>query len=318
MTARVPARRVARARRARIASSASTVPSAPPGPAYEPAAAPPDLETAAAAPLGAVRIVARSALAGSAALVPALEPLAVRRARRGGSRVRRRLAALLVAAIVVGAAAAAFAGARVVLARFTDTAAPTSSTFTTGTWATATTWYLHNNPTPPAANTTARFNLPLNATTPTATTLWNYDTNCDWRAGRSIVRGAGLVTEGGSCRYATWRTPALAAARTLDGTATLRIWARKTGTGGTAPTLRAFLRVYHPATSAFVELGSTSVSVATDATAAWAPYAPTWTFSGVTVAAGDQVVLKLVATGGTLNVEVAYDTVALASALTLP
>ena len=48
------------------------------------------------------------------------------------SRVRRRLAVLVVVGLVVGAAAVAFAGTRVVLARFTDAAAVTGSTFATG------------------------------------------------------------------------------------------------------------------------------------------------------------------------------------------
>ena len=273
--------------------------------------------TTAAAAVLVPHVAARSVLAGGPAFLPAPESLGPPPAPPRRSRVRRRLAVLLVAILVVGAAAVAFAGTRVVLARFTN-AAVTGSTFATGSWATGTTWYLHNNPTPPTANTAAQFNLALDATAPTAGTLYNYDTNCDGRAGRSVNRNTGLVTETGSCRYATWRSGAFGAARTLDGTATLTVWARKSSTGGTNPTLRAFLRVFDPVTSTYVELGSASVSVANSSSTAWAAYSPTWSLASVAVPAGRRIEVKIVATGGNRNVEIAYDANNLASALTLP
>jgi hypothetical protein len=282
----------------------------------------PDVVAAAIAPVPvtapARRLSARSTLAGGPAYLLPPDSLDPPPPARRPSPVRRRLAVVVLAGLVVGAVVVAFAGTRVVLARLTDTAAVTGNTFATGAWAVATTWYLHNNPTPPTANTTAQFNLPLNATAPTATTLRNYDTNCDSRAGRRLTRGTGLVTETGSCRYATWRSAALASARTLDGTATLAAWARKTGTGGTAPTLRAFLRVFDPATSTYTELGTANVAVTADSTAPFAVVAPTWSLASVTIPAGRVLELKLVATGGSLNVEFAYDTTAFPSSLTLP
>ena len=170
---------------------------------------------------------------------------------------------------------ATFAGTQVVLARLVDAAPVTGNTFATGTWATATTWYLHNNPTPPTANTAAQFNLALNTTAPTATTLYNYDTGCESRTGRSIRRNTGAITETGACRYATWRSAALAAARTLNGTATLTVFARKATAGGTPPTLRAFLRVRNPGTSTYIELGPANATITTEPTLAFASYALT-------------------------------------------
>jgi len=263
-------------------------------------------------------VAARSALAGAAALLPPIDATWLPVAPRRRSPVRRRLAALIVAGLVVAAVAATFAGTHVVLARLVDTAPVTGSTFATGTWATATTWYLHNNPTPPTANTTALFNLALNTTAPTATTVFNYDTNCESRTGRSINRNTGLVSEATTCRYATWRSAALAAARTLDGTATLTVWARKTAALGTAPTLRAFLRVYNPSTTAYTELGTANATITTEPTAAFASYALTWTLASVAVPVGRQIEVKIVATGGTREAEIAYDITANASSLTLP
>lgn len=263
-------------------------------------------------------VVARSALADAAALVPQLDPARplARLPRR--SPIRRRLAAVLAAGLLVAAASVAFAGAHVVLARLTDAAAVAGNSFATGSWATATTWYLHNNPTPPTGNTTAQFNLALDATVPTAATLYNYDTACEARAGRSINRNTGLVTEAGSCRYATWRSAALAAARTLNGTATLAVFARKASTGGTAPTLRAFLRVFNPGTSTYTELGTANATITTESTLSFASYALSWTLVSVSVPTGRQVEVKIVATGGNREPEIAYDTTAYPSALTLP
>ena len=263
-------------------------------------------------------IAARSALAGAAALLPPLDAAWPPEPARRRSPVRRRLAALLAAGLVLAAVAATFAGTQVVLARLVDTAPVTANTFATGTWGTATTWYLHNNPTPPTANTAAQFNLALNATTPTATTLFNYDTGCESRIGRSIRSNTGLVGETGSCRYATWRSAALAAARTLNGTATLTVFARKASAGGTAPTLRAHLRVRNPSTSTYVELGQADATITTEPTLAFSSYALAWSLASVSVPVGRQIEVKIVAIGGSVQTDVAYDTTAYPSSLTLP
>jgi hypothetical protein len=263
-------------------------------------------------------VVARSALAGAAILLPPLDAPWPPEAPRRRSPVRRRLAALLAAGLVVAAVAATVAGSQVVLARLVDAAPVTGNTFATGTWATATTWYLHNNPTPPTGNTAAQLNLALNATTPTAATLFNYDTGCESRIGRSIRRNTGAVGETGACRYATWRSAALPAARTLNGTATLTVFARKASSGGTAPTLRAFLRVFDPGTSAYTDLGPANATITTQPTLAFASYALSWTLVSVLVPVGHQVEVKIVATGGTREPEIAYDTTTYPSSLTLP
>ncbi len=265
----------------------------------------------------AISVAPRSALDG-AALDPSPDARVPIQGPGGPSAGRRRLPVLLAAGVIVGAAFLAAAGARVVLARFTDAAAVGSSSFATGTWATATTWYLHNNPTPPTTNTTAQFNLALSATAPTAATLYNHDTNCESRAGRSINRNTGLLSEATTCRYATWRTAALATARTLTGTATLAVWARKTTANGTNPTLRAFLRVFDPATSTYTELGTANATVVSNPTVAWARLNLTWSLASVAVPGGRQIEVKVVATGGNRNVEIAYDATAYPSSLSLP
>jgi hypothetical protein len=126
------------------------------------------------------------------------------------------------------------------------------------------------------------------------------------------------VTETGACHYATWRSAALAAGRTLNGTATLTIWARTSLANGSNPTLRAYLRVFDPGTSAYVELGSDTARITNDASTAWASYALTWSLASVSVPAGRQIEVKIVATGSNRDPEIAYDTTATPTSLQLP
>jgi hypothetical protein len=100
-------------------------------------------------------IAARSALAGAAVLLPAIDAAWPPEAPRRRLPVRRRLAALLAAGLVVAAVVATFAGTQVALARLVDATPVTGNTFATGSWATGTTWYLHDNPTPPTGDAAA-------------------------------------------------------------------------------------------------------------------------------------------------------------------
>ncbi len=55
-------------------------------------------------------------------------------------------------------------------------------------------YYLHNNPTPPVGNTVSQVDLPMDTSAPTATTLYNYDTNRDSDPGRRLVLTADPLT----------------------------------------------------------------------------------------------------------------------------
>jgi len=123
-------------------------------------------------------VAARSALGHAAQLLPPLDAAWPPESPRRRSPVRRRLAALLAAGLVVAAVAATVAGTQVVLARLIDAAPVTGNTLATGSWATGTTWYLHDNPTPPTGDAAAQFNRAFDAAAPTATTLFDYDTGC--------------------------------------------------------------------------------------------------------------------------------------------
>lgn len=85
--------------------------------------------------------------------------------------------------------------------------------------------YLHNNPTPPTADTNLQAVLPIDKTAPTAATLYNYDQDVDLNAGRTIGKGGLGVEETDPKKYQDWRTGVLSEPLTLSGTITVDIWA---------------------------------------------------------------------------------------------
>lgn len=231
-------------------------------------------------------------------------------------------AGLMVAAALCLSAVGGFSGARVTLALMTASATVPGNTFTTGAWAVATTWYLHNNPTPPVANTTAQFNLALDATAPTASTLFNYDTGCDTRAGRQLRRTANGVSEVAACKYANWRTAPLAGPLAVNGVATVTAWSATAGfqTGQTG-SLTVYLRDFDPGTAVYTEITNATLTQA-----GWQGASNTWVQKSIalpsvsyTLATGHQLELKVVAPNASaLNMLIAYDTTAYATTLRLP
>ena len=217
---------------------------------------------------------------------------------------------IVLAVLLVGLLAARPATGS--LAQLTAAASIGGSSLTAGGWV----LYLHNAPTPPTAATKAQFGLSMTTTASTQATLQNYDSDCDSVAGRELLRGTALATETGLCKYASWRTSTYAAARPIKGVVTLRTWCRKTGSGGTNPSLTAYLRDYDPTTTTYVELGAASGAVVTNSGSAFAQLALTWTLA-TSVPAGHQLELKLVAGGGTLDANLAYDTTGQLSRLVL-
>ena len=104
--------------------------------------------------------------------------------------------------VVVLAAALARGG----LAQFTEQATVTGNTFTTITCFSS--WCLQNDPTPPTGDTASQAVLPLAKTPPTATTLYNYDTDRDTSAGLQILAGGSGASESDLTKHQPWRTAA--------------------------------------------------------------------------------------------------------------
>ena len=239
------------------------------------------------------------------------------------ARARRPLAVLALALALVGSSFVAGRGIGSSLALLTAATQAGGNAFTAGTWVLpGVTWYLHNNPTPPVGNTTVQANLGMNTAAPTAAILYNYDTNADSAAGRRLVKSGSGPSETNLARYASWRSPVLAGARSISGTASFAMWSAVANFAtGRAGSLRAYLRDYNPSTGTYVEIASGTTTAAD-----WQAGSPTWVFAtvsiavaGYTVPAGHQVEVKVMTTSAAYaNMWIAYDMSAYASSLTLP
>jgi hypothetical protein len=218
------------------------------------------------------------------------------------TRMSRRILLLLV--LVAGCLV--MSDSRSSLALFSSTAAA-RATFASGTWS----YYLHNNPTPPPANTTAQVNLTATTTASTAGTLRRYDTNCANRAGRGLILAAPDPNQASACYYVNWLIPVLAAPLTLQGSVTVDIWsATDTNTRNATGALIVYLRDYNPALSTYAPITSFTFT-GTYNRRTWIHTPITVPIVGTpTLATGHQLEIKVEAptTGTTYNMLVAYDT----------
>lgn len=107
------------------------------------------------------------------------------------------------------------------------------------------TYYLHNNPTPPVGSTTSQANLPISSVAPTATTLYNYDTDRDSFPGRLIQKGGGDSTIDLG-KYQNWRIAAPSQGIHIYGDVQLVIHSgiKNFDTNPSQRTKRGYIRVY--------------------------------------------------------------------------
>jgi hypothetical protein len=84
-------------------------------------------------------------------------------------------------------------------------------------------FFLHNNPTPPTADTVSQLNLPMDGFAPTAATLYNYDTDNDALPGREIRRAkqGGELGATDTRKFQDWLSQPFPASTTVDGRASL-------------------------------------------------------------------------------------------------
>lgn len=202
---------------------------------------------------------------------------------------------------------------------FIDSAGVGTNTFSSGEWAV---YYLHDNPTPPTADTNSQANLPMNTTAPSATTLFNYDRDRDSFAGRYIGKGGIGTAEADLGKYQNWRTSTLASQLLIDGTVQFEFWsAIKDFTKGKAGSVRVFLRDFDPGTSTYTAVGNGALDSPN-----WQAGSGTWVqrtisipVSNYTLQAGRQLEIKLlVGDSAGDDMWFAYDTATYRSRLVLP
>lgn len=129
---------------------------------------------------------------------------------------------------------------------------------------------MHNNPTPPTGDTASQPVLPIGLTQPTASILYNYDTDRDAYPGLVIAKGASAANEDDPSKYQAWRTPVSPVALTIEGDVTVKLWtAMKDFDGSKGGAVTVCLRDFDG--SDYVELGSDTF---TDPT--WQAGSPSW------------------------------------------
>lgn len=207
-------------------------------------------------------------------------------------------------------------------ALFGDQAVVGGNTFTTGTWVVPVTYYLHNNPTPPTANTNAQANLPMNTTAPTAATLYNYDANRNATAGLTILKGGSGAGETDLTKYQNWRSPVLASPLVINGDVAVGFWSAMKDFGQNKTGLvRIYIRDFNPATSAYTEIANTTVTAAN-----WQGGSNTWVYrtasiavSNWTLVAGRRLEVKFIVQGGAADdMWFSYDTTTYQTTVTVP
>ena len=132
-----------------------------------------------------------------------------------------------------------------------DTTAYQSALIIQVTSSATTTLYLHNDPTPPTADTESQEVLPMSQTSPTSATLFNYDTDRDTDTGLTVDQTAQDLSETNPDRYQVWRSAPLSSDMVIDGDVVLDFWSSVVNPQGGDPpfsqTVTVYLRDYTPA-----------------------------------------------------------------------
>ncbi len=181
-------------------------------------------------------------------------------------------------------------------------------------------YYLHNNPTPPTGNTNTQAVLPMNTTAPTATTLYNYDTDRNSDVGLTIAKGGSGAGETDLTKYQAWRTAILSNNLPLMGTVTVDLWsAMKNFNDKKRGVVTIYLRNYNGST--YTEIGNGTLDLTQ-----WSGGSATWvkrtiTISGLnyTVPAGNMLEVKIIV-GNSSGDDMwfAYDTTSYPSIIKTP
>ncbi len=181
-------------------------------------------------------------------------------------------------------------------------------------------WYIQNNPTPPTGDTASQAVLPLDPTSPTAATLYNYDTDRDGDEGLVLSNGGIGPGEADLTKTQVWRTAALTDDVSLVGTVTITLWAAiKNYDDAKAGEVAAYLRDYNGST--YTEIGNGTVFKANWQGGSGTFLQETITIPGLnyTIPAGNMLVVEMIATVNSAeSMWFAYDTSAYPTKVTGP
>ena len=183
-------------------------------------------------------------------------------------------------------------------------------------------FYLHNDPSPPVADTASQADLAMDATAPTGTTLYNYDTDNDGHPGREIRKSqkGGELDTTNDWEFQDWLSAPFPSTTTVDGRASLFI----SGAGGNFTddaliVVSAWLLDYDPVTLTDTIIVSRAFSGFTSTTG-WSEVGIHFRETVYEMGEGHQLRLKVQIDGVSLTVTgmVAYDTVEHTTLLMVP
>ena len=142
---------------------------------------------------------------------------------------------------------------------------------------------------------------------PSAPVLFNYDTDFDGAPGRLIQKGGSGADETDIARHQVWRTPALTADFTVQGTVQAELWAAiKDFTTGKQGLATVYVRDYSGGSATTIAQGSFTLP---GVVAAWVPTTVTMNVGSYTIVTGHSLELKvIVSTSSEDDMWFAYDT----------
>ena len=182
------------------------------------------------------------------------------------------------------------------------------------------TLYLHNNPTPPNGDTAGQPLLSMDGSAPSATTLYNYDTNKDAAPGIVIVRGGSGPGESDPSKYQAWRSASFPFGAVIQSHVTVTLWTamkdfRSDRLGSMMMSLRDFDGTGYTTIAALLVNRSDWL----EGSATWQLFSKTFPIAGLTLAAGHQLELKITVTDQSDDdLWFAYDTTAYPARIEIP
>jgi len=124
------------------------------------------------------------------------------------------------------------------------------------------TYYLHNNPSPPTADTDAQANLPMDDVQPTAEDLYNYDQNFDSSPGRRVEESRGGPDGLELKEYVNWQTAPYSSDTHFQGTAAVNLYVAPDGFNyDNEGKFTIYLRDYDPASGTYTEIASAEYEI---------------------------------------------------------
>ncbi|MFQ5352472.1 MAG: hypothetical protein ACE5D3_05285, partial [Candidatus Binatia bacterium] len=182
------------------------------------------------------------------------------------------------------------------------------------------TLYLHNDPTPPDGDTAGQPLLSMDGSAPSATTLYNYDSDSDAGPGIVIARGGSGPGESDPGKYQAWRSPAFPFGAVIQSDVTVTLWtAMKDFSATKQGSLLIYLRDFNGTSYTTISAALFTSADWLDGSSAWQTLSRTFPIAGRTLAAGHQLELKIIVTEQSDDdLWFAYDTTAYPARIEIP